>query len=85
MNMLCFFDEATGTWLPMPLAWERHVPAISNMTSKIQVQILQPNTAISNMSSKRQVVQCSRGERLVARARCIGINHPFTANIRKLR
>ena len=37
MNMLCFFDEATGTWLPMPLAWERHVPAISNMTSKIQV------------------------------------------------
>jgi len=35
--MLCFFDEATGTWLPMPLAWERHVPAISNMTSKIQV------------------------------------------------
>ena len=39
LNVLYFFDEQSGSWLPMPLNWERHVPGISNMTTNIQVCI----------------------------------------------
>ncbi len=35
--MLYFFDEGSGSWLPMPLSWERHMPAITNVVTEIQV------------------------------------------------
>ena len=35
--MLYFLDEASGSWLPMPLNWERHVPNITSIIDKVQV------------------------------------------------
>jgi kinesin family protein C2/C3 len=35
-NALYFLDETSGTWLPMPLNWERHVPNITNLAEKVQ-------------------------------------------------
>ena len=37
-NVLYFMDESSGSWLPMPLNWERHVPNISSLIDKVQVK-----------------------------------------------
>jgi hypothetical protein len=36
LNVLHFLDEASGSWLPMPLNWERHVPNITTLIEQIQ-------------------------------------------------
>lgn len=38
-NVLYFLDETSGSWLPMPLNWERHVPNITSIIEKIQVNL----------------------------------------------
>ncbi len=37
-NVLYFFDEISGSWYPMPLSWERHVPGVTSLISEVQVQ-----------------------------------------------
>lgn len=34
-----FFDEGSGAWLPMPLAWERHTPSVAPLITEIQVRL----------------------------------------------
>ena len=38
LNVCYFFDDQTGTWLPMPLSWERHIPDIQARITEIQVR-----------------------------------------------
>lgn len=36
LNVCYFFDDSTGTWLPMPLSWERHIPDVQARITEIQ-------------------------------------------------
>lgn len=37
LNIMYYFDDEAGTWLPIPLTWERHTPTVSKMVEEIQV------------------------------------------------
>ena len=37
MNVMYFYDDEAGTWLPLPLTWERHIPTVSKMVDEIKV------------------------------------------------
>ena len=40
LNIIYYFDEPTGSWLPMPLSWEQHVPFVANRIDHIKVRCI---------------------------------------------
>ena len=38
-NVLYFYHDKTGSWIPVPLAWESQVPSIAKLTKDVQVAV----------------------------------------------
>ena len=39
-NVLYFYHDKTGSWVPVPLVWESQVPSIAKLTKDVQVAMV---------------------------------------------
>ncbi|XP_065897255.1 kinesin-like protein klp-3 isoform X2 [Dysidea avara] len=54
LNIMYYFDEPSGSWLPMPLSWEQHVPFVASRVDHIKSVIPGWKDTKSIIASLRQ-------------------------------